>query len=720
MDALRNYLSSLVDQKGDELLFEPNKRLRLVDSDGRRDITPFEITGAQISTLIFPIIPTKERQMLPSLPEVRFDYAEPNIGEFDFLVKKSPSGFVVTVKNKKYESATEEESAQQIEENSIPAALDEKPQTQSNGFNPITNNFNAPTQQASDFSFSVPSSKQSQVTNRPLSINPYMHSVKQSTTDEQTSFQTPTEPEPQNFFTPSPAETPTSFFAPSFPKDLLEHNNPAPPSLPEEIVETPTQTFEPPTDNSQTTSDEDFFFSNTNNGYTPPQPSAETPFDGNMLDEFNLDLNDVVSKLTGEAITEQVKEENESVKQSASTETTKTESNAFEAFYNSLNLSVTVEDEPDDFDISQSDDAAIAQMKNLFQQMIKTGASDLHVCSGVPPMIRKDGQMMMLTTPQQHWGKEKVEVLLTSLMPERNEEEFASKHQTDFVLEIPGLARFRANVFMDRKGCNGVFRFVPHKITAVEELGLPQSVMSLCNQTKGLILVTGPRGSGKSTTLSALIDYINRTRENHIITIEDPIEFVHENKRCLINQREVGTHTSSFNDGLCAALREDPDVLFVSEMRDIETISNAIGAAETGHLVFGSLNTPTSVSTIDRIIEQFPPERQAQIRIMLADNLRGVISQTLLTKKGGGRVAAYEVLLITQPVSNLIREGKTFQIQQSMQTSKGIGMAFLNDALLEFVQKGIVEPEEAYLKSSDKLIFETLLKRNKILLNIKT
>jgi twitching motility protein PilT len=716
MDPLRNYLGSLVNQKACELLFEPNNRLRLVGSDIKQDLTPFELTGAQISTLIFPIIPTTERQMLPSLSEVRFEYAEPNVGEFDFLVKKSPSGFIVTVRNKDGEPITKEEPAPQIEENPQPPTLDEKPQTQTNGFNSQTNNIVAPIQQVSDFPFSVPASKQPQSTNRPLSVNPFMHSIKQSSPGSQTSSQTPKQPEPQNFFTPSTPETPTSFFAPSLPKESLEQNSPTSFSSPEEleeVVEILSESFTPSIDNSQTTSDEDFFFSNTNSN-TQPQPSADAPFNGNMLDELNLDLNDVVSKLTNGVKTQPAKEEPEPT----STEKTEAKNNVFEAFYNSLNLSVTVEDEPADYVAAQTEDTAIAQMKNLFHQMIKTGGSDLHVCVEMSPMVRKDGRMTLLMPLQTPWEKEKAEMLLTSLMSDENKEEFALKHTTDFVYEMPGLARFRANVFTDRKGCGGVFRFIPYKTTAVEELGLPQSVLNLCHQTKGLILVTGPSGSGKSTTLSALIDYINCTREDHIITIEDPIEFVHESKRCLINQREVRTHTDSFSEGLRAALREDPDVLFASEMRDVETISTALEASEKGHLVFGSLHTVTSVSTIDRIIEQFPAERQAQIRVMLADNLRGVISQTLLRKKGGGLTAAFEVLIITQPISNLIREGKTFQIQQSMQTGKGIGMIFLNDALLELVQKGIVEPEEAYAKSSDKMIFEALLKRNKILLKV--
>ena len=285
------------------------------------------------------------------------------------------------------------------------------------------------------------------------------------------------------------------------------------------------------------------------------------------------------------------------------------------------------------------------------------------------------------------------------------------RHDTDFAYEIPGLARFRANVFMDRKGRGAVFRVIPSKILTAEQLGLSPAILKLCQLNKGLVLVTGPTGSGKSTTLCAMIDYINRNRHDHIITIEDPIEFVHENQKCLINQREVRTHTDSFKGALRAALREDPDIVLVGEMRDLETVAIAIETAETGHLVFGTLHTTTAASTVDRIIDQFPADRQAQIRVMLSESLRGVIAQTLCRKIGGGRVAALEVLIATQAVSNLIREGKTFQIPSMMQVGKAVGMVTLNDALMELVTKKLVAPDEAYAKSVDKAGFEMLLKR---------
>src|SRR4029434_5501578 len=280
--------------------------------------------------------------------------------------------------------------------------------------------------------------------------------------------------------------------------------------------------------------------------------------------------------------------------------------------------------------------------------------------------------------------------MLEPIIPERNREEFDRRHDTDFAYEIAGLGRFRSNIFMDRKGPGAVFRVIPSKILTAEDLGLSPHILELCQLNKGLVLVTGPTGSGKSTTLCALIDYINRNRTDHIITIEDPIEFVHENKKCLINQREVHNHTDSFKDALRAALREDPDFVLVGEMRDLETVAIAIETAETGHLVFGTLHTNTAPSTVDRMIDQFPPDRQAQIRTMLSESLNGVITQVLCKKKGGGRVAAYEVLILTPAIRNLIREGKTFQIQSLMQTGKGAGMVCLNDSLLDLVQRGLI------------------------------
>jgi twitching motility protein PilT len=352
-----------------------------------------------------------------------------------------------------------------------------------------------------------------------------------------------------------------------------------------------------------------------------------------------------------------------------------------------------------------------AAIDQLFHAMCAKAASDLHLCVGSPPLVRKDGRMEALDSSASALTVTDIEALLEPIMPERNRKEFAERHDTDFAYEIPDLARFRANAFVDRKGPGAVFRVIPSKILTAEQLGLSQHLLQLCHLNKGLILVTGPTGSGKSTTLCALIDYINRNRHDHIITIEDPIEFVHQNQKCLINQREVRTHTDSFKDALRAALREDPDIVLVGELRDLETVAIAIETAETGHLVFGTLHTTTAASTVDRVIDQFPTDRQAQIRIMLSESLRGVIAQNLCRKIGGGRVAALEVLMVSQGVSNLIREGKTFQIPSMMQVGKSIGMVTLNDALLDLVTRKLVEPDEAMSKAVDKAGFEAMLKR---------
>jgi twitching motility protein PilT len=347
--------------------------------------------------------------------------------------------------------------------------------------------------------------------------------------------------------------------------------------------------------------------------------------------------------------------------------------------------------------------------------MVSAGASDLHLCVGSPPIVRKDGHMQPLDPSAGLLTEDALVQLLMPIMPEKNRTEFGERHDTDFAYEIPGLARFRGNAFVDRKGPGAVFRVIPAKILTAEQLGLSPAILQLCQLQKGLVLVTGPTGSGKSTTLCAMVDYINRTRSDHLITIEDPIEFVHQNQKCLINQREVRTHTHSFKDALRAALREDPDILLVGEMRDLETVAIAIETAETGHLVFGTLHTTTAASTVDRIIDQFPSDRQAQIRIMLSESLRGVIAQNLCRKIGGGRVAALEVLIATLPVTNLIREGKTFQIPSIMQVGRAAGMVSLNDSLMELVTKKLVAPEEALAKAVDKSGFESLLKRANVM-----
>ena len=345
----------------------------------------------------------------------------------------------------------------------------------------------------------------------------------------------------------------------------------------------------------------------------------------------------------------------------------------------------------------------------LFHRLVAEGASDLHLSANEAPMIRKDGDMQRLSG-ESVMNAEQLFALLAPIIPDTNRAQFDKEDDTDFAYAIEGLARFRANLFRDRHGAGAVFRTIPAKIISAEKLGLSTAITDLCGLHKGLVLVTGPTGSGKSTTLCAMVDLINRNRQGHIITIEDPIEFVHENKSCLVNQREIGPHTRSFKRALRAALREDPDVVLVGEMRDLETIAIAIETAETGHLVFGTLHTTTAYSTIDRIIDQYPPDQQEQIRVMLSESLKGVVSQTLCKKIGGGRVAALEVLLVTPAVSNLIREGKTFQIPSIMQTAKNIGMRLLNDALADLVQNKTVLAEEAMSKAVDKTGLQTALK----------
>jgi twitching motility protein PilT len=332
-------------------------------------------------------------------------------------------------------------------------------------------------------------------------------------------------------------------------------------------------------------------------------------------------------------------------------------------------------------------------------------------------MVRLHGSM---ATVEKHraYRADELRALLYEILPERNRAELESDWDTDFAHAIEGVARFRVNYFFDRLGPGAVFRQIPFEIMPVENLGLPQKVLDLCWLSKGLVVVTGPTGSGKSTTLATLVNYMNENRADHVITIEDPIEFVHENKRCLVNQREVGTHTRSFKSALRAALREDPDIVLVGEMRDLETIAIALETAETGHLVFGTLHTTSATSTVDRIIDQFPADQQAQIRTMLSEALRGVIAQVLCKKRGGGRIAAYETMLTTPAISNLIREGKTYQLPSQLQIGRTFGMQTMNDHLLSLVRAGTVDPEEAYLKSNDKATFKEALQKAGISLKL--
>ncbi len=355
--------------------------------------------------------------------------------------------------------------------------------------------------------------------------------------------------------------------------------------------------------------------------------------------------------------------------------------------------------------------AARAGLEQLFRLLVSSGASDLHLRTGEPPMLRHHGELARQSFPA--LTADGLDAMLISIMATKEIGEFREGGDTDWAWEIEGLARFRCNAGRDRYGPMAVFRVIPNQIRTAEEMGLSREVQNLCYLTKVLVVVTGPTGSGKSTTLAGLVDLINRTRSDHIITIEDPIEFVHPSKKCLVTQRQVGLHTRSFKHALRAALREDPDIILVGEMRDLETVSIAIETAETGHLVFGTLHTTTAASTIDRIIDQFPPDRQSQVRVMLSESLRGVIAQVLCKKIGGGRVAAREILLTIPAVSNLIREGKTFQIPSIMQTNRKTGMVTLNDALVELVDAKQVEPKEAYMKAVEKTGIAAALKAKK-------
>ncbi|NUQ22238.1 MAG: type IV pilus twitching motility protein PilT [Gemmatimonadaceae bacterium] len=357
-----------------------------------------------------------------------------------------------------------------------------------------------------------------------------------------------------------------------------------------------------------------------------------------------------------------------------------------------------------------ADPRARQEIDSLLTLMVQKGGSDLHLRVGEPPVLRLHGEMQRIDG-KATLTNESLEAMLLSIMPDRNRGEFGDLWDTDYAYEIEGVARFRANAARERKGAAAVFRTIPAQVVTVEQMGVTPEVQQLCYLTKGLVLVTGPTGSGKSTTLCSLIDLVNRSRNDHVITIEDPIEFVHPNKNCIITQRQVGVHTKSFKSALRAALREDPDIILVGELRDLETVAIAIETAETGHLVFGTLHTTTAAGTVDRIIDQFPADRQEQIRVMLADSLKGVISQTLCKKIGGGRVAAREILLTIPAISNLIRESKVFQINSVLQTSRKLGMITLNDALIDLVDGNLVEPKEAYMKAIDKANFANMLRQ---------
>jgi twitching motility protein PilT len=329
----------------------------------------------------------------------------------------------------------------------------------------------------------------------------------------------------------------------------------------------------------------------------------------------------------------------------------------------------------------------------------KNGASDLHLSAGLPPMIRVDGEVRRINLPAME--HKDVHRLVYDIMNDKQRRDYEEFWETDFSFEIPGVSRFRVNAFNQNRGAGAVFRTIPSKILSMEDLGMGKVFKDVSDYPRGIVLVTGPTGSGKSTTLAAMIDYINSTRFDHILTVEDPIEFVHQSKKSLINQREVHRDTRGFNEALRSALREDPDIILVGEMRDLETIRLALSAAETGHLVFGTLHTTSAAKTIDRVVDVFPADEKEMVRAMLSESLQAVISQTLLKKNGGGRVAAHEIMLGTPAIRNLIRENKIAQMYSAIQTGGSIGMQTLDQCLKSLVTKGIISP--AVARSSAKI-----------------
>lgn len=374
------------------------------------------------------------------------------------------------------------------------------------------------------------------------------------------------------------------------------------------------------------------------------------------------------------------------------------------------------------FGSKDASEGSVSQGQNpidgLLREMVKMKASDMHLTVGQPVIYRVHGDIARVS--QDPISPDMMRQLLLPTMPKRNHDEFSRSQDTDYAYELANIGRFRVNVFRDRNGVGAVMRHIPSQILTAEQLGLAPAITKLCTLNKGLVLVTGPTGSGKSTTLAAMLDLINKTRKEHILTIEDPIEFVHPQQLCLVNQREVHKHTGSFGRALKAALREDPDIVLIGEMRDLETIAIAIETAETGHLVFGTLHTTTAMSTVDRIIDQFPADRQSQIRVMLASSLRGVVAQTLLKKKSGGRVAAHEILIANDAVSAMIREGKVQHLANHMLTQKQDGNQLLNDSLLKLVQDGLVDVQDAFFKAVDKNGFLTMAKQRGINVNLNS
>jgi twitching motility protein PilT len=356
----------------------------------------------------------------------------------------------------------------------------------------------------------------------------------------------------------------------------------------------------------------------------------------------------------------------------------------------------------------------MAKLDPFFKLMIDTQASDLHLSAGNPPLLRVHGDLQRVK--YKVLEDEELREMLYEIAPEEVIKKFEEDGEVDWGFEVPGLARFRVNYFRQKNGVAAVFRLISNKIRTIEELGLPPILNKLALLPRGLVLVTGPTGSGKSTTLAAIIDYANRMRYDHILTIEDPIEFVHEPKNCLINQRELGLHTKSFANALRAALREDPDIILVGEMRDLETISLALEAALTGHLVFSTLHTISAAQTVSRIIDAFPPEQRDQIRVSLSESLKAVVSQTMFKRiDKPGRIVATEIMIATPAIRNLIRENKLHQIPSMIQMGKKFGMMSLDDCIMDYLKKGWISPEEAFIKSVDKNRFLPYVKNKDVI-----
>ncbi len=660
MDILNDYLKSLLSSCSDELRLEPDKNPYLVAENRTTDVGHTPLKGTQISTLVFPLIPQDVKSSLPHNDEIEFVLPH-NLGNFNFTVQKSPSGFIVTIRPMMSESGGSI---------TVPKPLPEVAPT----FEPqVQYSPEAPPQEVATAYSSTPfepaPEREMAAAYQPASDPPSYEQIAYDLESSSSAFE--------------------STSAQSAPNAILEE------LLAEDSESAPE--------------------------YVPsggPEIEVVSVNDPEYQTVFSESAPDLPLRRRDDFISEQYAAPTEDLRHLEETvvpNTSYTQPEPPPAYAPPAYTQPQPQfEQPPEaaFVPAMANSTMAARMDDYFALMAEMGASDLHLSVSVPPMVRKDGKIKLLQESDTALTADVMRDLLTSIMPDKNQEEFARRNDTDFAYEIPGLARFRCNVFADRKGMGGVFRIIPTKILTAEQLGLSKAIMDLTQLSKGLVVVTGPTGSGKSTTLCAMVDSINKNREDHIITIEDPIEFTHENQKCLVNQREVHNHTDSFKDALRAALREDPDILLVGEMRDLETISIAIETAETGHLVFGTLHTTTAPSTIDRIIDQFPADRQEQIRVMLSESLKGVIAQTLLPKKGGGRVAALEVLIITPAISNLIREGKTFQIPSAMQTGKNHGMVMLNDALFEHVKNGLVEPMDAYIKAVDKTGFEQLLTRN--------